>query len=454
MDDQLSSLLGQIKFDSPMQKMQALTELTEQSTNQLIATIWRAKWLSTARSKQVPPESKDWSIWFLCCGRGFGKTRVGAEDIGWWAWDNPGTRQAIVAPTAADVRDTCFEGDSGLVNVIPKELVDTYNRSLSELILVNGSRIKGFSADEPSRLRGPQHHRVWCDEIGSWRYPTDTMDMIEFGLRLGENPQVVITSTPIPSDLIRDLIRQSKERSDVIVVTGSTYDNKKHLSQRFIKRIEERYEGTRLGRQELHAEILEDTPGALWTMAILDQMRVTKLPNNMKQIVVGVDPATTSGTESDEVGIVCCGSDEDDHGYTIEDATVSQATPDEWAQAAIDCYHRNKASFIVVETNNGGDLVTDIIKRKDKSIPVKGVHASVGKFARAEPMAMRYEQKKMHHLGVLGKLESQLTTYVPGVAKKSPDRLDAMVWAQTALFPMPAEEDDYSVAPVMFTKQN
>lgn len=423
-------LQDQVLIDPIMQ-----SQLMQHDDFDLIAAIGRKKWLRTARSKQVPPKDVDWNIWFLCCGRGFGKTRVGAEDTWWWGWQYKGTRLAVVGPTFGDCRDTCFEGESGLLACCPPQLVLEYNRSLLELQLINGTIIKGFTAEKPNKLRGPQHHRAWLDEVGAWQYPEETMAQVDYGLRLGHNPQLVITTTPIPNETIRSLVRDSQDKKKgVILYNGSTFDNSANLAARFITKMKDKYEGTRLGRQELHAEILTDTPGALWTFNLLDETRIRNAPP-LKKIVVGVDPAVTANVDSDETGIVVAGLGEDEHGYCLADETVTQASPDAWAKAAIDAYHRWGANYIVVEVNNGGDLVKKMLNLIDPTIPVKEVRASVGKFARAEPISMLYEQKKIHHVGCHSKLESQLTTFVPGVNKKSPDRLDALVWAMTELFP-------------------
>lgn len=420
--------------------------LLDEDPNKLIAETARGRWLSTARQKQVPPKLEDWNIWFLCCGRGFGKTRVGAEDLWWWGWKHAKTRLAVVGPTFGDCRDTCFEGESGLLNCCPSALVLEYNRSLLEMQLVNGTIIKGFTAEKPNKLRGPQHHRVWADEVGAWQYPEETLSQIDYGLRLGHNPQLVITTTPIPNDTIRQLVKDSQtEGKGVILYTASTFDNARNLAPRFIAKMKDKYEGTRVGRQELHAEILSDTPGALWTFGLLDDCRVTKIPP-LVRIVVGVDPAMSANEDSDETGIIVAGLGEDGHGYILADMTVSQASPTTWATAAVNAWTGYHANLIVAEVNNGGDLVVEMITRTKAGIPVTAVRASVGKFARAEPISMLYEQRKVHHLGTHGKLETQMTTYVPGLSKKSPDRMDALVWALTELMPM--EEECESVVSI------
>ena len=264
--------------------------------------LFRLKWLNLARPKQITPKG-DWSIWLILAGRGWGKTLTGAQDMAWFALRNPDSRLAIVAPTFADGRDTCIEGESGLYSVLDEKLIANYNRSLGELVLVNGSRFKTFSSDTPERLRGPQHHRVWCDELGSWKY-SETWDQMMFGLRLGENPKVVVTTTPKPIPLVKDLLK----RKDTIITRGSTFENENNLADSSLKQLKERYEGTRLGRQELYAEVLEDVSGSLWSRDLIEKSMMKyneKLPD-MKRIVIAVDPAVTSYKNSDETGIVVC----------------------------------------------------------------------------------------------------------------------------------------------------
>ena len=424
-----------------------VAELSTLTEEELVARIARRRWYRTARRNQLLPHEVDpaditWNTCLWLAGRGFGKTRVGAEAVFGYMLENPGHRVGVIAPTSSDVRDTVFEGDSGLVNVIPSELIDTYNRSLGELIMTNGARIKGFSAEEPQRLRGPQHHLIWGDELAAWAYPEETMSQAEFGLRLGRNPRMILTTTPRPIAIIRDLVKQSREpNSTVRIIRGSTFDNKLNLSARFLKKMEDRYAGTRLGRQELDAEILDDTPGALWKLAQLDELRVQAPPCPMKRIVVGVDPPVTSNADSDECGIVVAGRGEDEHGYVLADRSEGGLTPSQWAQRVVDTFHEVRADAVVVETNNGGELVTDLLTRVGPNIPIIPVWASQGKFARAEPMSLLYERRRVHHVGCHAQLENQQTTYVPGLAKRSPDRLDALVWALTELFPYEQEVD-------------
>lgn len=361
----------------------------------------------------------------MLAGRGFGKTRLAAEWLAWQAVKQDATRWAVIAPTYGDVRDTCVEGESGLLAILNRyRMLRQWNRSLGELTLKNGSRIKLFSADEPERLRGPQHHGAWCDELAAWRYP-ETWDQLQFGLRLGTDPRVVVTTTPKPTKLIRELTN----RADVHVTRGSTFDNAANLAPSALTQLLARYEGTRLGRQELYGEILNDVEGALWSLDLIDSHR--KEAPQLARVVIGVDPAVTSGEGSDETGIIAAGRDTEGHGYVLGDYSV-KASPLEWAQRALDAYDTHKADAIVVEVNNGGDMIPTLIKQIRPGTPVKTVRASRGKHTRAEPIAAMYEQGRIHHTQPFTTLEDQLCSWTVD-DPKSPDRLDALVWAFTEL---------------------
>ena len=297
----------------------------------------RFLWTDTlARPEQLPTE-EDWSVWLYLAGRGSGKTRTAAEWIVWQAVSKPKTRWAVIAATFADVRDTCAEGESGLIAILKRyEIMESYNRSMGEILLTNGSRIKLFSADEPDRLRGPQFHGAWCDELAAWRY-TDTWDQLQFGLRLGEKPRTIITTTPRPTPLIRELT--SRTDGSVRIVRGSTFDNAKNLAPSALAQLRARYEGTRLGRQELYAEILTDTPGALWNLSMIDATRISKenLPE-LVRVVVAIDPAVTSGEQSDETGIVVVGKGSDGRGYVLADRSCRES-PSGWAHRAVQAFN-------------------------------------------------------------------------------------------------------------------
>ena len=652
----------------PQTSMQRLPD-SQTSLQAAARFMWEHQW---ARTNQLPPGS-DWRTWLVLAGRGFGKTRLAAEWLAYQAVKTAGTRWAVVAPTYGDVRDTCVEGESGLLNILDRyKMVKQWNRSLGELTLKNGSRIKLFSADEPDRLRGPQHHGAWCfiagtmiatpsgdkaietlqvgdkvytsggiqrvlatgerdaeiwkvdfgsgvlvgsaehpvmtqrgwvemqylrkddslylwkddgditqrdtstatktganfgsiasfgkkptaqshrvtksitstksktitawktssasapsnteqntpkqqkrsfaenvsnrlrfltrqaapttaepatgalanangnstpipaksaaksfrhaahvsvvsdastlgvvgrvhnltvdgehdyyangvlvhncDELAAWRYP-ETWDQLQFGLRLGTDPRVVVTTTPKPTKLIRELTN----RADVHVTRGSTFDNAKNLAPTALTQLLARYEGTRLGRQELYGEILNDVEGALWSLDLIDANRTTT-PDILARVVVGVDPAVTSNDTSDETGIIVAGRDTEGHAYILADYSL-KASPLEWAKRAIDAYDTHHADAIVVEVNNGGDMIPTLIRQIRPGIPVKTVRASRGKHTRAEPIAALYEQSRVHHTQPFTTLEDQMCSWTVD-DPKSPDRLDALVWALTEL---------------------
>ena len=359
-------------------------------------------------------------------GRGAGKTRTAAEWLAWKAISNEGTRWAIVAPTHADARDTCVEGESGILNILKEfGVLKDYNRSISEIFLTNRSRIKLFSGEEPDRLRGPQFHGGWFDELAAFKRP-DAWDQYQFGARLGQHPQTIITTTPRPTKLIKDLV----EREGVRVVRGSTFDNAKNLAPSALAELKLRYENTRLGRQELYGEILDTVEGALWTREVIERARVTDIPPLIR-IVVAIDPAVTNNANSDETGIVAAGITSDNHYYVLSDKSL-RASPDAWARQAVNLYHDLGADKIIAETNNGGDMVTLLIKQVDHSAPVKKVTATRGKQLRAEPISSLYEQGRVHHHGYFAELETQMCEWTP-ISNESPDRLDALVWAITEL---------------------
>lgn len=383
-------------------------------------------WEQWARPEQLPP-SGDWQTWLVLAGRGFGKTRCGAE----WARAQISSgkcrRLALVGPTAADVRDVLVEGESGLMAVSPPWDKPVYEPTKRRVTWRNGAIATLYSADEPERLRGPQHDGAVCDELASWRYIDDAWNMLMFGLRLGMDPRVVVTTTPKPIRLVRELMTAPT----TAVTRGSTYDNAANLAPAFLQKILTSYEGTRLGRQEIHAEILEDVPGALWKRADIDALRVRQVPD-LTRIVVAVDPAVTSRDGSDETGIIVAGRSPDGHGYVLEDLS-GRWSPDEWARRAVDAFKRHSADRIVAEVNQGGDLVEKTIRTVDETVPFKAVRATRGKVTRAEPVAALYEQGRIHHLGTFGALEDQQATYTPEGYDGSPDRVDALVWAFSEL---------------------
>tara|TARA_Y100000114_G_scaffold54553_1_gene49869 strand:- start:3138 stop:4388 length:1251 start_codon:yes stop_codon:yes gene_type:complete len=389
-------------------------------------------WLKTARPKQLAPNQENY-IWLILAGRGWGKTRTGAQDIALYALRNPNVNCAVVAPTHGDLRRVCFNGPSGLLSIIPPECFlqekgyKGYSSSVSEIRLFNGSKITGYAAIDPDRLRGPQFHRAWCDELAAWRYP-ESFDQLMFGLRLGDNPQCVITTTPKPTKLIKTLL----EREDCVVTKGSTFENEANLAESALTMLKERYEGTVLGRQELFAEVIEEFDGALWNTKMIEATRLPKTEEReLTQIIVAIDPAVTANKNSDETGIIIVGKDANNSFYVLEDIS-GRYTPDKWARIAINAFYDWQADRIVAEVNNGGDLVERLLRNIDQGIPYRSVHATRGKILRAEPISALYEQRRVHHIGYFEELETQMCTYT-GEGQSSPDRLDALVWGLTEL---------------------
>lgn len=338
-----------------------------------------------------------------------------------------GRRIALVAPTAADARDTMVQGPSGLIAVSPPWNRPAYEPSKRLVSWPSGARALCFSAEEPERLRGPQFDTVWGDELGAWRYQRETWDQIAYGFRLGD-PKGILTTTPRPTKLLQEIIADA----EVKVTRGSTFDNAGNLAGSFIRSIRRKYEGTRLGRQELYAELLTDTPGALWTLAQIEALR-TRVVIAMRRIVVAVDPAVSTGEDACETGIVVVGLGEDGFGYVLEDLS-GVYTPGEWAAAVAEAFARWEADRVVAEANNGGNLVEANLRTvANGALPITLVHAARGKRTRAEPIAALYEQKRVRHLGAFAKLEDQMTTWDASSGALSPDRVDALVWGLTFL---------------------
>ena len=388
-------------------------------------------WSFWARDKQLLPPG-DWINWLPLAGRGWGKTRVGAEAVREWV------RQGfhyvnLIGATVDDVRDIMVLGESGILAVCPADERPVYIANQRVLRWPNGAKSLLFSAEKPDQLRGKQHEKLWCDEVAAWRY-ADSWDQAMFGLRLGSKPQVVVTTTPRPTKLIKELVADPKTH----VTVGSTYENRENLAEAFVRKVIAKYEGTRLGRQELNAEIIDAVEGALWSRAKLDEFRVRRLADvpPLRQVVVSIDPAATSGEDADETGIICAGVAENGHGYVLEDKS-GRYMPNDWAKEAISLYHRWHANFIVGEVNNGGEMVENTIRMADPGVPFQPVHASRGKFIRAEPISLVYEQGRIHHVGVFGPLEDQMCIFTSDYdrtkMKFSPDRMDALVWAMTEL---------------------
>lgn len=385
-----------------------------------VDSIWR----KIARPNQLPPDG-NWSIWLILSGRGFGKSRAVNE----WAIEQarlrPRSRGALVAATAGDVRDVVVEGESGIMNIAPSDFMPLYEPSKRRLTFPNGSIATTFSADEPNRLRGPQFHWAICDELAAWNAPEAALDMLLMGVRLGQDPRIAISTTPRPIPVVSRLLQDPT----CAIVRGSTYENRANLAPKWFSDIISKYAGTRLGRQEIDGEVLDDVLGALWKRNMI--VNLTKAPEAFRRVVVAIDPAASNIEGSAETGIIVSAIDMQGHFYVLDDRTIS-ASPLGWAQAAIAGYYLHKADRLVAEANNGGDMVESTVRTVDRNVSFRKVFATRGKALRAEPIAALYEQGRVSHIGVLRELEDQMCNWVPGVGD-SPDRVDALVWSLTEL---------------------
>jgi phage terminase large subunit-like protein len=403
---------------------------------------WPGMW---GRPKQLIPgtpraehQRTDWVFWLVLAGRGFGKTRVGAETTRIWA-ANPNERILMIAPTAADVRDTMIEGPGGLLQCYPRDARPIYEPSRRLITFPSGAKGIIRSADEPERLRGPEFTKFWADEICAWRFIQDAWDQIKFGFRMkSEALQGVITTTPKPLKVLKELLANPR----TVTTRGSSYENRANLSETYFREVIAPYQGTRLGRQEINAEILEDTPGALWTSKLIQDLRINRAEVRWElvvRVVVAVDPGVSTNEDSDETGIVVAALLRSGHVLVLDDLSMKD-TPITWARAAVSVLRHPQwpADRIIGEVNNGGDLVEANIRVAEPSAPFSKVWASRGKVTRAEPIATAYERGIVHHVGIFQKLEEEMTSYVPG--GKSPNRMDALVYAVTELlFPQPIE---------------
>ena len=384
-------------------------------------------WSFWARPDQAPPPG-DWIVWLILAGRGAGKTRAGAEAVRRWS----ATHRIVnlIGPTADDVRDVMVLGESGVLKCCRRDERPRYLASAGRLEWPNGAVSLLFSAEEPDRLRGKQHMKLWLDELAAWRRP-EAFDQAMLGLRLGDKPQMIVTTTPRPTRIIKELAADK----DTIVTRGSTFDNKGNLARAFLERITKRYEGRAIGRQELFAEIVEEAQGALWTRALIERQRVAPeaAPRELAEVVVAVDPPARSGANSDECGLIVAGKAADGRLYVLADLTSQGDTPAGWAARVGAAYRGFRASRVVVEVNNGGDMVAEVLRQAEPNLPVRSVTATRGKFLRAEPIAAAYERGLVFHAGVFTKLEDQLCALTPDFDRRaagySPDRADALVWA-------------------------
>lgn len=426
----MSSLAERLAALPADERAQALSQLTDQEAEALLHD-WRG---FLARPDQIAPDG-EWDVWLCLAGRGWGKTRTGAE----WVREQVeagAQRIALIAETQKDLEEVMINGDSGLLAAFPEGERPHVRYKPVRVTFKTGAVALGYNATEPNQLRGPQFDTAWCDELAKWRYARETWDMLQFGLRLGDHPRVLVTTTPRPTELVKALVAGQEGKAHV--TRGSTMDNRANLAKSFLRKVQERYAGTRLGRQELNAEILGDLPGALWSQSGIDAFRVAT-PPELRRTVVAIDPAVTNTEESDEHGIVvvgAAGSDADQAGYVLEDASQG-GSPGEWAKAVVALYHKYQADAIVAEVNQGGDMVAHTIRTVAPNVNVIQVRASRGKHVRAEPVAALYAQGRIRHVGQMPELENQLTQFTNEgyQGDNSPDRADALVWACTELFP-------------------
>lgn len=441
--------------------LSVLEELSDEEADDLLHT-----WEFWARPNQLPPADRLdngelWAIWLILAGRGFGKTRTGSETVISWVKEGSAKRIALIAEDSADARDVMVEGESGIIACSPRDFVPKYEPSKRRLTWPNGAVATLFSAEDFDSLRGPQFDAAWCDELCKWRYAQEAWDNLMFGLRLGDNPRVIVTTTPRPIKLLKEIVI----RSDTAITKGTTMENLGNLAPPFRKAVVNKYLGTRIGRQELNAEILDDVPGALWNRALIDEHRirptiVDDVPQPIilppfERVVVAVDPAkelpkgTKRKSEHEEAsvaetGITVVGKDARGHGYLLEDRSMF-GSPEEWGREVVKAFDEWDADMVVYEANQGGEMVAAVIRgaarqlkeeghRTADFIPMKDVHATRGKYVRAEPVSQLYEQGRVHHVGYFPELEDQLCEWTPdGNMGYSPDRMDSLVWAITEL---------------------
>lgn len=403
-----------------MQRAAYLESLSEKEKAWLID-----HWRFWARPDQLAPDGA-WTTWLVLGGRGAGKTRAGAEWIRGLVKQNAAGRIALVGETLGDVREVMIDGSSGL-RALTRADRPRYETSRKRLLWPNGAVAQAFSASEPESLRGPQFDAAWADEVAKWRYAEAAWDMLQFGLRLGERPRQVVTTTPRPVPILKRLLADETS----VVTRASTYANRANLADAFFRSVITRYEGTRLGRQELDAELIEDNPDALWSRELIDATRVRAAPE-LVRIVVAVDPPATSGPNADECGIVVAGVDSEGGAFVLDDRSMGGLTPLTWASRAAKAYRDHDADRIVAESNQGGEMVSTIMRQVMPQASLRLVRATRGKWLRAEPIAALYERGQVAHVGAFARLEDQMCDFVPG-ASKSPDRLDALVWALTDL---------------------
>ena len=413
----------------------AKTEWLDNLTDEQLEEIGREPWWFMGRPDQQEPVG-DWNVWLILAGRGWGKTITGSEWIVDTAlkqatYQGAPTQYGIIAETFSDCRKVCIDGPSGLLRTLGRHgLVQdrdyTYNRSSWQIVLATGQRFHLLGADDPDAGRGFNFAGIWADELAKWRYPTQSwVEGILPSLRIGTNPRAVITTTPKPLAILREWVE--RDDGSVYVTRGSTFDNAANLSATALEELKRRYENTQIGRQELHGDILDYSEGALWTHEMFDRHRAASIPTGIVRRVVGVDPATTNTNQSDETGIIVASIDDDGHLYVEADHS-GKYSPEHWGRIVTNL----EVDSVVVEVNQGGDMVRQVLESVGCKHPIRKATASRGKQQRAEPVSAMYQQGLVHHVGTFTGLEDQAATWVPGEGK-SPDRVDALVWAISGL---------------------
>ncbi len=412
---------------------QELSEAMDREERNGFAYLWDYQ----ARPEQLPPPG-DWRIWMIMAGRGFGKTRAGAEWVRMIADSHPEARIALVSSSLAEARAVMVEGESGLLAICRPGHKPQFEPSLHRIRFKSGAQAQLFSAAEPESLRGPQHSHAWCDEIGKWplahERATRCWDNLLLGLRLGSDPRIAVTTTPRAVPLVRRLVKQA-DSGEVAITRGSTADNTENLATRFMESIASEFAGSHLARQEIDGDLLEDIEGALWTRTMLEEARETATVPEHQRVVVAVDPPASAN--GDECGIIVAALGGDGIARVLADCSVSGAAPDAWAARVADAAREWNADRVVAEANQGGAMVESVLRAADQALPLRLVHAAHGKVARAEPVAALYATGRVRHVGMFAHLEDQLCGLLTGGSYagpgRSPDRADALVWALTEL---------------------
>ena len=408
-----------------LQRSQLKTFLNSLSARE--ASWLLSYWDLWARADQLPPSSQDWTIWLILGGRGAGKTRAGAEWVRRCARQKD-VRIALIGETYNAARAVMVEGASGILSISPDKERPVFLPSKRQLFWQSGAVAELFSASNPEALRGPQFHFAWSDELCKWQYAEDTWDMLQFALRLGEAPRQMVTTTPRPTKLLKKIMR-SKQTA---ITRATTYANKDNLAPSFFNDIIKNYEGTRLGRQELDAELIEDNEAALWQRALIDSHRRAR-PSSLVRCVVAIDPPASAHRHSDACGIVAAGIDDNKHLYVLADYSRQGLSPSAWAKVALQAYRAHQADRVIAEVNQGGNMVEAVLRQLSPDVSFRAVRASYGKKHRAEPIAALYEQGRVHHCSLFQALEDQMCSWTGASYDASPDRLDALVWALTEL---------------------